>query len=81
MAGALNWETLPKQPGNSVTDVVGFIAAFFFLSFFCFVLFILLTAAVSESCFWTLRKSFPFPLAYVEHLILSIESGHLPKKS
>lgn len=58
-------ETLPNKSENSVTDMIGFIAAFFFI--LILFLFVLLMVAGSESCFWTLKKSFPFSLAYVEH--------------
>lgn len=57
---------------KQLTGMIGFITAFLFiLNLFVFVL---LAAGRSESCFWTLKKSFPFPLADVEHLILSNES-------
>lgn len=67
-------EPLPKKSESSITDMIVFIAVFL-LILFCFVL---LMAAGSESCFWTLKTSFPFSLAYVEHL--SSESVPLQEK-
>ena len=74
LASTLNRERLRQRSlKNSVTDIISFIGAFLFI--LVLFLFVLLKAAGSESCLWTLKKRFPFPLAYLERLILSNESS------